>query len=229
MDKVEILIIEDETDIREVIEHNLSKEGFSVRSTGDGGEALGLIKSQSPDLVLLDLMLPGMNGLEICRRIKTDPVTSSTAVIMVTAKGEESDIVLGLGLGADDYISKPFSPREMIARVNAVVRRIRGKAGLKERITYKGMVIDSGKHGLWVDGQRVEMTATEFRLIHFLAAHPGRVFTRERLLSTVFGEDAFITDRNIDVHITAIRKKLGPYKHVIETVRGVGYRFSEKE
>ncbi len=224
-----IVVIEDEADILELLHYNLSREGYRVTASQDGEEGLRAIRDQAPDLVLLDLMLPGIDGLEICRRIKADPATSSTPIMMVTAKGEETDVVLGLQMGADDYVTKPFSPRELMARVKAVLRRGPLKEARKdsEVITRDGLVIDSVKHSVTVDGAPVTMTATEMRLLRFLASHPGRVFTRDQLVSRVIGDRAVVVDRNIDVHIGAIRRKLGPYRGLIETLRGVGYRFRE--
>ncbi len=224
-----ILVVEDEEDILEVIRYNLAREGYRVHGVRDGEEALDRIRKDNPNLVLLDLMLPGIDGLSICRRIKEDPVTRMIPVVMVTAKGEESDVVLGLGLGADDYVVKPFSPRELVARVKAVLRRgplVEERAD-GERITKDTLVVDIARHEVRVDDLPVTMTATEMRLLHFLAAHPGRVFTRDHLLSRVIGEHAVVIDRNIDVHIGTIRKKLGSQRDLIETVRGVGYRFRE--
>ena len=226
-----VVVIEDEPDIREVIEHNLSREGYRVYSSSDGEKGLQLVKKKVPDLVLLDLMLPGLDGLDVCRELKADPVTRSIPVIMVTAKGEESDIVLGLGIGADDYVTKPFSPKELVARVKAVLRRGQWKEeqGGRERIVCGQVIIDAGRHEVRVDGRPVSFTATELRLLHFLASHPGRVFTRDHLLSRAIGEGAFVVDRNIDVHIHSIRKKLGEHRDLIETIRGVGYRFRDEE
>ena len=231
MKREKIVIIEDEADIREVIEHNLSREGYDVYPSSDGKKGLQLAKKKAPDLVLLDLMLPGLDGLDVCRELKADPVTRSIPVIMVTAKGEESDIVLGLGIGADDYITKPFSPKELVARVKAVLRRgqWREEQSGRERIVRGQVIIDVGRHEVRVEGKAVSFTATELRLLHFLASHPGRVFTRDHLLSRVIGEGAFVVDRNIDVHIRAVRKKLGPHRDLIETIRGVGYRFRDEE
>ena len=231
MKREKIVVIEDVSDILEVIQYNLVREGYTVLASEDGQEGLELIRKESPDIVLLDLMLPGLDGLEVCRRLKTDPVTKSIPVIMVTAKGEESDVVLGLGLGADDYVTKPFSPKELVARVKAVLRRgpLKEEVGAGERIRRGGLVIDAARHEVLVDGAAVSFTATELRLLHFLASHPGRVFTRDHLLSRVIGEDAVVIDRNIDVHVRAVRKKLGPYRDWIETVRGVGYRFRDLE
>jgi two-component system phosphate regulon response regulator PhoB len=224
-----ILVVEDEEDILEVIRYNLMREGYRVSGVRDGEEGLKRIRQENPNLVLLDLMLPGLDGLEICRRIKKDPVTRAIPVVMVTAKGEESDVVLGLGLGADDYVVKPFSPRELVARVKAVLRRgpLVEDRGAGERIVRGPLTVDIGRHEARVDDQPITLTATEMRLLHFLAAHPGRVFTRDHLLSRVIGEHAVVIDRNIDVHIGSIRKKLGDHRDAIETVRGVGYRFQE--
>ena len=227
--RLDILIIEDEEDILEVLRYNLSREGYRVTGLRDGEEGLARIRKAAPDLVILDLMLPGLDGLEICRRLKEDPVTRPIPIVMVTAKGEESDVILGLGLGADDYVAKPFSPRELVARVRAVLRRgpLADQRGAGERVVREGLLIDPGRHELRVDGELVTLTATEMRLLHFLASHPGRVFSRDHLLSRVIGEHAIVIDRNIDVHIAAIRKKLGPHRELLETIRGVGYRFQD--
>ena len=186
MKKTKIVVVEDEADILEVIDYNLSKEGFGVNSSMDGIEGLALIQKELPDVVLLDLMLPSMDGIEICRTLKTDSKTRSISIIMVTAKGEESDIVLGLGIGADDYVLKPFRPRELIARVKSVLRR----GGLKEEanqeiITIDGLVIDCHRHEVRLEGKKINLTAMEFKLLYFLASHPGRVFTREQILNNV--------------------------------------------
>ena len=226
--KTKIIVVEDEADILDVIEYNLTREGYKVLGFRDGEQGLEAIRGEEPQLVLLDLMLPGIDGIEICKKVKEDPVTRDVPVIMITAKTEESDVVLGLGVGADDYVSKPFSPKELVARVKAVLRR----APLKEtvtktdRITHDGFVIDNTRHEVTIDGEPVTMTATEFKMLHFLASHPGRVFSREQLLSKVVGSDTVVIDRNVDVHIRSIRKKLGEnHRSLIDTVRGVGYRF----
>ncbi|MGH2571028.1 MAG: response regulator [bacterium] len=231
MAREKILVIEDEPDIGEVIQYNLSREGYWVSVITDGDEAYDRVLREPPDLVLLDLMLPGTDGLEICRRLKGDQVTRAVPIIMVTAKGEESDVVLGLGMGADDYVPKPFSPRELVARVRAVLRRgrVRGDAVNSEPIVRGDVSIDLARHLVKVGGRATPLTATEFRLLHFLASHPGRTFTRDQLLSRVIGESATVTDRNIDVHVRGVRKKLGDQKDLIETVRGVGYRFKDEE
>jgi two-component system phosphate regulon response regulator PhoB len=231
MAKDRILVIEDEPDIGELIQYNLAREGYWVSVMTDGEEGFDRALAESPDLVILDLMLPGTDGLELCRRLKADPVTRPIPIIMVTAKSEESDVVLGLGMGADDYVAKPFSPRELVARVRAVLRRgrLRAESPGRERIARNGVTVDAVRHQVTVSGRDVPFTATEFRLLHVLASHPGRAFTREQLLSRVIGESAAVTDRNIDVHVRTIRKKLGDHRDLIETVRGVGYRFRDEE
>jgi two-component system phosphate regulon response regulator PhoB len=226
-----VLVIEDEADILEVIEYNLKREGYKVTCASDGEDGFKLARDIAPDLILLDLMLPGLDGIEVCRRLKGDSVTDNVPIIMVTAKGEESDIVLGLGVGADDYVTKPFSPRELVARVRAVLRRgpLKGVLDGEDRIVRKGLVIDTGRHEVLVDGASVDLTPSELRLLHLLASHPGRVFTRDQLLSRVIGGGAYVIDRNIDVHVRGVRKKLGDHRNLIETVRGVGYRFRAEE
>jgi two-component system phosphate regulon response regulator PhoB len=229
--KKSIIVIEDETDILEVLKYNLEREGFRVRTCRDGELGLRLVREENPDIVLLDLMLPGLDGIEICRRLREDAVTRGIPVIMLTAKGEESDVVLGLGVGADDYVTKPFSTGELTARIRAVLRRseLSETEDQRERIERPGVVIDAAKHQVVIDGEKVIFTATELRLLHFLASHPGRVFTREILLGRAIGEHAFVGDRNIDVHIRSIRKKLGAHRDLVETIRGVGYRFLDEE
>jgi two-component system phosphate regulon response regulator PhoB len=231
MNKERILVIEDEPDILEMIRYNLDREGYRVSAVVNGEDGFERAHQDAPDLVLLDLMLPGIDGLEICRRLKADPVTRGIPIVMVTAKGDESDIVLGLGLGADDYVPKPFSPKELVARVKAVLRRapLREETSARERVVVGGVLIDASRHRVFVDDEDVPFTATEFRLLHFLGTHPGRIFTREHLLSRVIEDAAVVGERNIDVHVRAIRSKLGPYREILETVRGVGYRFRELE
>jgi two-component system phosphate regulon response regulator PhoB len=226
MGRSKIVVIEDEPDIVEVMCYNLQREGYQVSSTTRGDEGLELVRNQSPSLVILDLMLPGMDGLSVCQQIKSDPLTRSTPIIIVSAKGEESDVVIGLGLGADDYIAKPFSPREMLARVKAVLRRgPLQEEQQKDRIVARDLVIDPGRHEVRAAGELVKLTATEFKLLHQLASQPGRAYTREQLLNRVVGEGVVVVDRNIDVHIRSVRKKLGDLGEMIQTIRGVGYRF----
>ena len=227
MSKKKIVIVEDEPDILEVLSYDLKREGFDVSHALDGIKGLSLVEKVEPDLVILDLMLPGLDGLEICRRIKSVEKLKHIPVIMVTAKGEESDIVIGLGIGADDYVAKPFSPRELVARVNAAIRRagMSDKQGRPDIVELEGLIIDEQKFSVTYHGNLIKLTATEFRLLNQLANHPGRVFSREQLLNYASGNDVVIVDRNIDVHIRAIRKKLPGEIQFIETVRGIGYRF----
>lgn len=229
MKKAKILLIEDEPDILELLEYNLAREGYKVDTSMNGEDGLAAAIRDNPDLVLLDLMLPGMDGIEICRALKEDPATKGIPIIMVTAKGEESDVVLGLGVGADDYVAKPFSPRELVARVKAVLRRgpIQEARVHKNRLVRGPLEIDLDRHEVLVDGEPTDVTPTELRLLHFLASHPGRVFDRNHIMSRVIGHDALVVDRNVDVHVRAVRNKLGKHRDLIETVRGVGYRFKD--
>jgi DNA-binding response OmpR family regulator len=229
LSKRKIIIIEDEPDILEVLSYNLRREGFEIMSATDGNQGLALVKRELPDLVLLDLMLPGMDGVELCTNIKKHPQTQHTLLIMVTAKGEESDIVLGLGVGADDYVTKPFSPKELVARVKAVLRRgiLLEAQAPQEKIVHGDLVIDSVKYRVTYAGREVKLTATEFRILQYLASHPGRVFTREQLLNHALGDDVVVVDRNIDVHVRGIRKKLEVEPPLIETIRGIGYRMAD--
>jgi DNA-binding response OmpR family regulator len=224
-----ILTIEDEADIREVIRYNLEKEGYRVLTAGDGEEGLEMVRTENPDLVLLDLLLPGMDGVEVCRHLRYDPSTRNIPVIMVTAKSDESDVVLGLGVGADDYVAKPFRPHELVARVKAALRRGRTlEPSAKDEVLARGSLqIDFGRHEVRLEDERIRFTPTEFRLLAHLASRPGRVFSRSQLVSHITGEDSVITARSIDVHVRAIRHKLGRHRELVETVRGIGYRFSQ--
>jgi two-component system phosphate regulon response regulator PhoB len=229
-----VLVVEDEADIRELVSYNLTKAGYEVTAVVTGEEGLASLKSDPPDLVVLDLMLPGMDGLSVCSRLKKDSKTSTIPIVMLTAKGEESDIVRGLNLGADDYITKPFSPRVLIARVQAVLRR--ASEGLVEEldrettgrtISIHNIEIRPRRHEVLVDGQQITLTATEYRVLVFLAENPGWVFTRKQILDGVHGKNYAITERAVDVQIVGLRKKLGSAGAYIETVRSVGYRFKE--
>lgn len=224
-----ILIIEDEPDIIEVLKYNLEKNHFSVASAASGEAGLKAAGELLPDLVLLDLMLPGIDGLEVCRRLRDDPRTRDIPVVMLTAKGTESDVVVGLTLGADDYIVKPFSTSELMARIKAVLRRTEPREGEAqgEVLSSGPLRVDLSKHVASLDGAPIELTLSEFKLLTFLMKKKGRVFTRDQLLDAVVGPDVFVTARNIDVHVAALRKKLGKYGGCIITVRGVGYRFEE--
>jgi two-component system alkaline phosphatase synthesis response regulator PhoP len=223
-----ILIVDDEEDILELVAYNLSKAGYRVTSVTSGEEAIKVARSKLPGLVLLDLMLPGVDGLEVCNTLKRDPRTANIPIVMLTARGEEADIVTGLELGADDYITKPFSPRVMIARIKAVLRR-RTKAPTEEKavIKLKDLVIHPGRHEVLVKNKKAGLTSTEFKILHLLARRPGWVFTRQQIIDAARGEDYAVTDRSVDVHIAGLRKKLGPLGRQIETVHGVGYRFRE--
>jgi two-component system, OmpR family, alkaline phosphatase synthesis response regulator PhoP len=228
MAKETILVVEDEEDIRELLKYNLEKEGYQVTVAATGEEALQTVRSRRPDLILLDLMLPGMDGLEVCRRIRGENQSQHLPIIMLTAKGEEADIVTGLELGADDYITKPFSPRVLLARLRAALRR-RSQAlpPETEPLRTHELVIHPGRHEVLLKGQAIPLTVTEFRLLHLLVRKPGWVFTRTQIVNDIHGEDYPVSDRSIDVQIVSLRKKLGPFGSQIETIRGIGYRFKE--
>lgn len=227
MSHEKIFIVEDDRDIRELLKYNLEKEGYSVAMEADGNKALQKLKSKKPDLVVLDLMLPGRDGLSICREIRSDEDLKSMPVIMLTAKSEEVDIVTGLEVGADDYITKPFSPRVLIARIRAALRRevSTDKEPSVKLIRRGDIEIDADRHQVLVGGTPVELTFTEFRLLQFLAQRPGIVFSRYQIVDAVKGEDYPVTDRSVDVQVVGLRKKLSGCSDYIETVRGVGYRF----
>ena len=228
MAKEMILVVDDEEDILELVEYNLARSGYGVLSVTTGEDALRSARAESFDLVLLDLMLPGVDGLEVCRVLKNDPQTSSIPILMLTARGEETDIVAGLEAGADDYVTKPFSPRVLLARIKALLRRsARSLPSVEERIKRGALEIDPGKREMHLDGRPVELTYTEFGLLHFLASRPGWVFTRDQIIDAVRGADYPVTGRSVDVQIVGLRRKLKSYGKNIETVRGVGYRFKE--
>jgi len=230
MAKKHILVVDDEEDILELVRYNLEREGFHVLCAASGEEALRIAAETSLDIIILDLMLSGIDGLEVARRLKKNSRTQSIPIVMLTAKGEESDIVTGLELGADDYITKPFSPRVLTARIRAVVRRLEKDRNAPERtITLPHLTIDLARRAAAVDGRRVELTFTEFEVLSFLAKRPGWVFTRTQIVDAVRGDHYPVTDRSVDVQIVGLRRKLDPYGHCIETVRGVGYRFAEFE
>ena len=229
MSNESILVMEDEEDILELLKYNLGKEGYRVTAVGSGEEGLQAMQAALPHLILLDLMLPGVDGLEVCRRLKHEARTRPVPIVMLTAKGEEADIVAGLELGADDYITKPFSPRVLLARVRAVLRRrVPIPAAADTPLKIHDLTIHPGRHEVLVQGQPVELTATEFRLLMMLARRPGWVFTRSQIVNEVHGEDYPVSDRAVDVQIVWLRKKLGPCGKYIGTVRGVGYRFAEQ-
>lgn len=228
MGSKKIVVVEDEEDILELVSHTLRRDGHTVSGVSDGEDAPAFIRSEAPDLVLLDLMLPGLDGLEICKILKADNSTLSIPIIMLTAKGEEADIVTGLELGADDYITKPFSPRILSARVKACLRKPRrAEIASTDQLKIHSIAIHTGRHEARVDGELIELTLTEFRILKFLAKKPGWVFTRYQIVDSVHGDNHPVTDRSVDVQIVSLRKKLGDAGKVIETVRGIGYRMSE--
>ena len=228
MARERILVVDDEEDILELLQYNLARDGYAVTCVATGERAMESVRKHPPDLVVLDLMLPGIDGLEICRRLKGDAATREIPVVMLTAKGEEADIVAGLELGADDYVTKPFSPRVLSARLKAVLRRrTSGVTDDSATITVDDLAVDPGRHEVHVKGKPVSLTFTEFRILHFLCRRPGWVFTRYQIVDGVQGQDTVVTDRSVDVHIVSLRRKLGPCGSYIETVRGVGYRFKD--
>ena len=229
-----VLMVEDEPDVTELIRYNLAKEGWDVLSAANGTDALKRARESQPDIILLDIMVPQLNGWEMCRRLKQDPATQAIPVIMVTGRVEEGDKVLGFEMGADDYVTKPFSPRELIARVRAVIRR--GKAAetadKKQHLKAGDLEIDRYRFEVRMKGQAVELTPKEFELLAALVGTPGRVFGREELLDLVWGRDGFVEPRTVDVHVARLRGKFTAAKlapPAIETVRGIGYRFREPE
>jgi phosphate regulon transcriptional regulator PhoB len=228
MVKGRILVIDDEKDLIELMRYNLEKDGFLVSSAQDGESGLSMALKDTPDLIVVDLMLPGVDGLDVCRTLRSDKRTARIPIIMLTAKSAESDRILGLELGADDYVTKPFSPRELMARIKAVLRRTSAPQLPTEVIRRGSLVIDPTRRAISCAGEAIVLTATEFRLLQFFATHPGRVFSRTELIDGVLGRDVSVEDRTIDVHVTGLRKKLGECSEWIETVRGFGYRFREE-
>jgi two-component system alkaline phosphatase synthesis response regulator PhoP len=222
-----ILVVDDEEDLQELVRYNLSKEGYVVECVGTGEDALKAARRQPPDLIVLDLMLPSVDGLEVCRRLKGDSKTRGIPIVMLTAKGEEGDMIAGLERGADDYVAKPFSPRVLAARVRALLRRHESQRQeeLETTIDVHDLSIHPGRHEVTLAGQPLELTYTEFALLQFLAKRPGWAYTRMQIVDAVKGEDYPVTERSVDVQVAGLRKKLGAFGSYIETVRGVGYRF----
>lgn len=229
MAKEKILLVEDAEDIVELLRYNLTKEGWQVRCALSGEEALAAVQEHDFDLILLDIMLPGVNGYEVCRRLRRDPSAAHLPVIMLTAKSEETDMVVGLELGADDYVTKPFSPRVLIARIRAVLRRRAPNGQAADILSIGELRIDRSRHEVRVKGEPVRLTATEFGILLCLALRPGWVFSRYQIVEAVRGSEYSVTDRAVDVQIVGLRKKLGELGGCIETVRGVGYRFSNAQ
>jgi two-component system, OmpR family, alkaline phosphatase synthesis response regulator PhoP len=225
-----ILVVDDEEDLAELVRYNLTKEGFQVTCVGSGELALSEARAQVPDLIVLDLLLPKVDGLDVCKQLKSDPKTQHIPIVMLTAKSEEVDMVTGLECGADDYVTKPFSPRVLLARIRSVLRR-RAKTAVAdddpEALRIANLLIHPGRHEVLVNGTPIDLTFTEFRLLHFLARKPGWAFSRSQIVDAVKGEDYPVTERSVDVQVVGLRKKLGAMGTCIETVRGVGYRFKE--
>lgn len=228
MAKERILVVDDEETILELLQYLLRKNGYIVTCVASGEEALTVARNQRPDLILLDLMLPGVDGLNVCKILKNDAKTAEIPVIMITAKGEESDIVTGFEFGADDYVTKPFSPRVLLARAQATLRKGKAAASAAAAVIQIGhLIIDPERYETSAAGETIDLTNTEFQVLHFLARKPGRVFSRYQIIDGVRGDDYAVTDRSVDVQIAGLRKKLGTYGKYIETIRGVGYRIKE--
>lgn len=223
-----ILIVDDEEDILELVKYNLEREGYRTVCATTGEQALQVVDNDNLHLVILDLMLPGINGLEVAKGIKRNPLKMHIPIIMLTAKGEETDIVTGLELGADDYVTKPFSPKILLARIRAVFRKNSTQSLDTEAVlNHHGISIHPGRRVIKINGKTVDLTYTEFQIIYYLAGRPGWVFTRTQIVDAIRGDNYSVTDRSVDVQMVGIRKKLGPYGKYLETVRGVGYRFKE--
>lgn len=220
-----ILIVDDEPDLIELVTYNLSQAGYETAAAENGSTGIKLATELQPKLIILDLMLPEISGLEVCRRLRSEPSTRHIPIIMLTAKGAEADRVVGLELGADDYVTKPFSPRELAARVRAVLRRTIDSPDQREVIHCGALTIDQARFEATYDGEVLPLTRIELSLLRFMAQRPDRALSRQEIIDHVLGKSALITDRNVDVHVASIRKKLGPGHEHIQTVRGVGYRF----
>ena len=227
MSKATILVVDDEIDILELLRYNLSREGHQVLTAVSGEQAIKIVETHPPDAIVLDLMLPGVDGLDLCRRLKSNAETVNIPIIMLTAKDAEADVVTGLELGADDYITKPFSPRVVLARLKAVLRRANPPEISGSSLNFGPLTILTEKHEVRVDGQPVELTATEFRILQLISRRPGWVYSRDQILDSVQGGNTEVTGRAVDVHIVSLRRKLGDAGEMIETVRGVGYRFRD--
>ena len=225
-----ILIIEDEPDISELIEYSLTQSGYSIIVSDNGEKGIEFARKHSPDLILLDLMLPGINGIDVCRILKNDKDTSDVSIIMLTALGQEEDIIKGLETGADDYVTKPFSFPVLEARIQSVLRRVKKDNIKNENVSNSGIVISSRKREVHIDGKKIEdLTFTEFQILHLLASHPGWVFTRYQIIDKIRGDNYPVTDRSVDFQIVGLRKKMGKKGKLINTIRGVGYRFQPNE
>jgi phosphate regulon transcriptional regulator PhoB len=227
-----IFIIEDDKDIVELVRYNLDKEGYQTASSGDGAAGLAQVKKSPPDLLILDLMLPKVSGLEICKEIRRDERLNRLPILMLTARGEEADRVIGLELGADDYVTKPFSPRELVARIKALLRRVHPPGDEAKLLEVGPLRIDPVSYRVQRDGKVLSLSTLEFRLLYFLASRPNRVFSRDQLLDAVWGRDRFVTPRSVDVYVRRLREKMEPNPErpgYLKTVRGAGYIFETRE
>jgi two-component system phosphate regulon response regulator PhoB len=222
-----ILVVDDEEDVLELVRYNLDKNGYKIKTATTGEDALTKARAKLPDLIILDLMLPGIDGLEVCKKLKSDTKTQNIPIIMLTAKGEEADIVTGLELGADDYVTKPFSPKVLVARVRRILHRAVARDLEKAPVKIHEITIDPARRQVVIKNKPVDLTFTEFNILYALARRPGLVFTRYQIVDALHGDDYLVTDRAVDVQIVGLRKKLGPCSKYIETVRGVGYRFKD--
>jgi two-component system, OmpR family, phosphate regulon response regulator PhoB len=225
MSKQKILVIEDERDLVEILTYNLTNEGFEVLSATDGQDGLRRAQRELPDLILLDLMLPVVDGLQVCRQLRSDPRTQDLRILMLTARSEEIDEIVGFNMGADDYVTKPFKIKPLIHRIKALLRRSTPDKAHADRVAVRGLEIDRLNHQVTLEGEELLLTPTEFRLLWVLARQPGRPYSRHELMDSSRGEDANALERTIDVHIRSLRQKLGDHAELIETIRGVGYRF----
>ena len=227
MSQATVLVIDDEKDVLELLRYNLEKGGFEVVAARDGESGLKAATASPPDAIVLDVMMPGLDGLGVCRRLREESRTARIPIILLTAKAGEADRVVGLELGADDYVVKPFSPRELVARIRALLRRTAPASTESETLRRGDLVVDSGRHEVTWKGKPVVLTATEFKILHYLASRPGRVCPRTEIIDSAFGRDVAVVDRTVDVHVTALRRKLGKGGELLETVRGFGYRFHD--
>jgi len=227
MPKAKVLIVEDDRAIAEVLQYNLNNAGYETITSSDGQDALNQARLKLPDLVLLDLMIPVIDGLEVCKRLRASPETRDALILMLTAKGEETDQVVGFSVGADDYVVKPFSVKILMERIKSLLRRRDNQTGVAEVTTLAGITIDRVRHRVTVDGNDVDLTPSEFRLLNTLIQQPGRAFERSELIDAALGGDALVLERTIDVHIRSLRKKIGDENDCIQTIRGIGYRFKE--
>src|SRR6266487_3765169 len=226
--RTRVLVVDDEPDLLELVHYNLAKAGYDVACVLSGEEALTHVRASPPDLIVLDVLLPGLDGLEVCKVLRRNPTTAGIPIVMLTARSEDADVVAGLELGADDYLTKPFSPRVLLARIKAVLRRQHTEPVAEDAVIHHhGLMLHPGRHEVLAQGQPVLLTPTEFRVLHLLGRRPGWVFTRNQIIAAAQGEDVSVTERSVDVHIVSLRRKLGPVGDAIETIRGVGYRVQE--